>query len=417
MGYTKNTIKGISWMSGSRFVFRGFSFVKIFILARFLTPMQFGLFGIASLLLALLETITETGINIVLIQSKADLKDYINAAWVVSIIRGLLISIFIILLTPLMVIFFRTPDALGILLFISIVPFVRGFINPSEVKFQKDLNFNLQFWFTSGLNLIDTAVAVFVIFLTHSVYSIVWGMLISALFEVFLSLTFIKPRPRFAIEKSYFKEIFHKGIWVTGYTIFNYFAENLDNVVVGRLLGATSLGLYQMAYKISILPLTEISDVVSSVAFPVYTKITHDTKRLSKAFLKTVILVFFGASFLGFIIFFFPEQIIRIFLGNQWLSIIPVLKILIIYGVLRTVAGPSSALFLSLSKQKIVSFTVFIRFLTLAIAVVPFVHYYGIVGAGYAQVISVIVEIPLITLFVVLVFINYKKGKALKGSL
>lgn len=411
MGYTKNTIKGISWMSASRFIFRGFSFIKIFFLARFLTPTQFGLFGIASLLLSLLETLTETGINIVLIQSKTDLKDFINAAWVVSIIRGVLISILIISLTPLIVFFFRAPDATGIILFISIVPFIRGFINPSEVKFQKELNFNLQFWFTSGLYLIDTVVAVFVIFLTHSVFSIVWGMLISALFEVLLSLIFIKPRPRFAIEKSYFKEIFHKGIWVTSYTVFNYFAENLDNMVVGRLLGATSLGLYQMAYKISILPLTEISDVVSSVAFPVYTKITHDATRLNKAFLRTIILVFSGASILGFVIFFFPEQIIRIFLGNQWLSIIPVLKILIVYGVLRTVTGPTSALFLSLSKQKIISFTVFMRFLSLAIAIVPLVHFYGLVGAGYAQVISVVVEIPLTVLFVILIFIKYKKGK------
>jgi O-antigen/teichoic acid export membrane protein len=399
MGYTRNTIKGISWMSGIRFVTRVLSFLKIAVLARVLSPTQFGLFGIASLLLSLLETLTETGINIVLIQSKADLNDYINAAWVVSILRGIIITIFIILLSPLIVLFFHTPDALGIILFISLVPFVRGFINPSEVKFQKDLNFHLQFWFQSGLFLIDAITAITIVLLTHSINSLVWGMLISALVEVILSLAFIKPRPRFAIEKGYFKEIFHKGIWVTGYTIFNYFAENLDNVVVGRLLGATSLGLYQMAYKISILPLTEVSDVVSSVAFPVYTKITGDGNRLQKAFFKTIILVFFGSAFLGMIIFFFPEQIIRILLGEKWLSIIPVLKVLIIYGVLRTLAGPVSALLLSLSKQKSVSIMVFVRFITLAIFIYPLVKSFGLVGAGYAQLISVIIELPIMSNF------------------
>jgi len=409
MGYTKQAFKGISWMSGSRFVARALSFIKIFILARFLTPMQFGLFGIASLLLSLLETLTETGINIVLIQTKADLKEYINAAWVVSIIRGVLISLLIIILTPFIALFFRTPDSVGILLFISLVPFVRGFINPSEVKFQKELNFNLQFWFTSGLYIIDAAASVTFVFLTHSVFSIVWGMLISAFFEVILSLIFIKPRPRFVIEKGYFKEILHKGIWVTGYTMFNYFAENLDNVVVGRLLGAANLGLYQMAYKISILPLTEVSDVVSSVAFPVYTKITHDTDRLKKAFLKTTVLVFLGSAILGVVIFFFPEQIIRIFLGKQWLPIIPVLKVLIIYGVLRTISGPVSALFLSLNKQKYVSETVFVRFLALAIGIVPLVHMFGLIGAGYTQVISVIVELPLMLFFIIHIFKKHTK--------
>ena len=165
---------------------------------------------------------------------------------------------------------------------------------------------------------------------------------------------------------------------------------------MGRILGATDLGLYQMAYKISILPLTEISNVVSSVAFPVYTKISGDTKRLKKGFMKTVVLVFLGAFLLGAIIFFFPEQIVRLLLGDQWLTIIPVLKVLIIYGVLRTISGPASALFLSLNKQKFVSGMVFLRFISLAVFIYPFVIAFGLVGAGYAQLLSVIVETPLL---------------------
>ncbi|HXT83609.1 MAG TPA: oligosaccharide flippase family protein, partial [Verrucomicrobiae bacterium] len=245
-----------------------------------------------------------------------------------------------------------------------------------------------------------------IVILTHSVFSIVWGMLISAVLEVILSMVFIKPRPKFAIEKNYFKEIFHRGIWVTGYTVFNYFSENLDNVVVGRFLGATDLGLYQMAYKIAILPLTEVSDVVSSVVFPIFTKITNDTTRLKKAFYKSVALVFFGSAFLGLIVFFFPEVIITILLGKQWLTIVPVLKILIIYGVLRTLSGPTSAIFLSLSKQKYVSSMIFFRFITLAIFIYPLVIFFGLVGAGYAQLLSVFIELPVMVYIFISIFKN-----------
>lgn len=409
MGYTKNTIKGISWMSGDRLVFRSFTFLKIIVLARVLSPLQVGIFGIASLILSLLETLTETGINIVLIQAKTDMTEYINSAWVVSIIRGTLIALVIIITAPLISLFFKTPGSLGIILFISLVPFIRGFINPAEVKFQKDLRFHLQFWFDSGLNLIDAIVSITLLLITHSVYSLVWSMLASATAEVFISWAFITPRPKFAIDKGYFKEIFQKGIWITGYTMFNYFAENLDNVVVGRLLGASSLGLYQMAYKIAILPLTEISDVISSVAFPVYTKITQDTNRLKNAFLKTTVLVFLGSLLMGFVIFYFPQEIIGIVLGKKWLPIVPVLKVLIIYGVLRTLSGPVSALFLSLGKQKIVSGTVFLRFVTLAAGIVPFVSIYGLTGAGYAQVISASIELPLMLFFIITIFKKHAK--------
>lgn len=384
-------------MSASRFVARGLAFLKIVVLARVLSPLQFGIFGIASLMLSLLETLTETGINIVLIQSRRDLSEYINSAWVVSIIRGLIIAVLIIISAPFIASFFHTPEALGILLFISLVPFVRGFINPAEVKFQKELTFHLQFWFTSGLFLIDAITAIIFVLLTHSVYSLVWGMLISALCEVILSFALIKPRPKFAIEKIYFKEIFHKGIWVTTYTIFNYIAENADNAVVGRVMGATSLGFYQMAYKLSILPMTEVSNVVSSVAFPVYARIGEDGKRLQKAFLKTLALVFFGSAILGLVIFAFPGFVISVLLGDKWLSIIPVLQVLIIYSVLRTWEGPVSAVFLALERQKYVTAMVFIRFVLLILTIYPFVKMFGLVGAGYAQLFSVVITLPVIS--------------------
>jgi O-antigen/teichoic acid export membrane protein len=408
MGYTKNTIKGISWMSGTRFVSRTLAFLKVAVLARVLSPTQFGLFGIASLLLSLLETLTETGINIVLIQSKTDINEYINAAWVVSILRGIIIALLIIVLSPLIALFFRAPDAIGIILFISLVPLVRGFVNPSEVKFQKELNFHLQFWFQSGLFIVDALVSVIVVLITHSVYSLAWGMLSSAMIEVILSLAFINPKPRFAIDRGYFKEIFHKGIWVTSSTIFDYFAENLDNVVVGRLLGAASLGSYQMAYKISILPLTEISEVIAPVIFPVYTKISDEKKRLSKAHYKASLITILSAFSLGLVIFLFPNLIIHILLGDKWLSIAPVLQVLAIYGALRTVAGPASALFYSVGKQNYLSMTIFIRFLGLVVTIYPLVHFFGLIGAGYSQVFSVCLEIPVVLYFTNLVFRDKK---------
>src|SRR5258706_14151493 len=147
MGYTKETIKGVSLMSVGRFVTRALAFLKIAVLARVLSPAQFGIFGIATLILSLLETLTETGINIVLIQSKRDLSEYINSAWVVSILRGIVIAGLLVISAPVIASFFHTPNALGLLLFISLVPFVRGFINPPEVKFQKELRFSMQFWF------------------------------------------------------------------------------------------------------------------------------------------------------------------------------------------------------------------------------------------------------------------------------
>lgn len=407
MGYSGNVIKGVSWMSGFRIFSRAISFSKTIVLARVLTPSQFGIFGIATLVLAFLEMITETGINIILIQSKREIDEYVSSAWVVSIIRGVFISFCIVLSAPLIASFFNTPNATNILLFISVIPLIRGFINPAEVKLQKDLKFHYEFWFRSSIFTFDAIVAVILVVVTYSVYSLVWGLIAGALLEVALSFVLIKPLPRLSIRRDYFSEIFHKGKWITAYGFFNYIAQEGDNVTVGKVMGAASLGIYEMAYNISTLPISEITDVVGKVVFPVYAKIADDKERLKSAFIKSTLAIAALTASLGAVLFSFPNQLVLIVLGAKWLPAVPVLRILVVYGVLRAISGSASALFLGAEKQKYVTNMTFLRFAGLAITIYPLVQAYGLVGAGYSALISVIVEIPIITYYVF---------KVLKGS-
>ncbi|MEK7470665.1 MAG: oligosaccharide flippase family protein, partial [Patescibacteria group bacterium] len=149
MGYFKETLSGLGWMSTLRVIVRGLAIVKIAILARILLPSQFGTYGIALLVLGLLEMLTETGINVFLIQEKDTLEEYLDSAWVVSILRGILISIVILISVPFVVWFFGSPQVSSLLYLIAGVGFIRGFINPMAVKFQKSLEFKKEFSFQS----------------------------------------------------------------------------------------------------------------------------------------------------------------------------------------------------------------------------------------------------------------------------
>ena len=142
MGYLKDTIKGFSWLLGFRGFSRLMTFLRTAILARILLPSQFGVYGVAVLVLAFLEIITETGINVFLVQLKKEIDEYLDTAWIISIFRGLIVSLLIIFTTPFIVSFFKVPDAQPLLYLVSLVAVIRGFINPSIVKFQKHLEFN-----------------------------------------------------------------------------------------------------------------------------------------------------------------------------------------------------------------------------------------------------------------------------------
>lgn len=394
MGYFRDALKGMSWMGGLRVSVRGITFLKLAILARLLTPTQFGLFGIATLVLAFLEIFTETGINIFLIQENEDLKKYVNTSWVVSIARGTLMSLILLVASSLISSFFHAPDSYRLILLISLVPFVRGFINPSIVKFQKELLFNKEFYLRFAIYFLDAFVAIVVALVTKSAISLVWGMLAGALLEVALSHLIIKPRPKLDFDKKKLLKVVNRGKWVTAAGIFDYLFENVDDIVVGRILNAGNLGLYQMAYKISSIPITEVADVVKKVTFPVYVKIAGDTERLKRAYLKTIFFVGVVALFSGILLYLFADVFVKVVLGPNWLAIVPAIKVLSFFGVVRALLEATYPFFLSVKKQEYITAITFIGIIALSVTIYPLVKSFGIVGAGISALIGALVTLP-----------------------
>jgi len=392
----KDFIKGVSWLGALRGVGRSLSFVKTAILARILSPASFGVFGIASIVLEMLEVLTETGVNIFLVQEKDNVDKYISTSWVVSMIRGIIISILIILLAPFISSFFKSADTLSLIYIISAVPFIRGFINPSVVKFQKEMSFNKEFFYSSFLFVIEASVSISLSIITRSPIALIWGMVASAIVEVILSFIVVTPRPKLNLDSLLSKEIISRGKWVTGAGIFNYFFLHGDDIVVGRLLGQTSLGLYQVAYRISILPITEVADIFGRVAFPAYVKHGEDKERLKKSFFKIVLGIAAIVIPFGIVLFIFTKEIVLIVLGSKWLEVVPVLKILIVYGVVKAIIHPAYAFFLAFKKQQYVTFVTFAGIVGLFGSIFPLVAKYGINGAGMAALVGTLVSIPVI---------------------
>lgn len=407
MGYFKTAAIGISWVSAFRASSRIITFIRVIILARLLSPEQFGVFGIASLVLALLEVITETGINIFLIQEKKDIKFYVNDAWLVSIIRGILISIIIVVSSPFVVMFFNAPDAQRLLLLISVVPLVRGFINPAIVRYQKELLFDKDFFLRLTVFGFDSTIAIILAIITRDASSFAWGLIAGSVLEVAMSFILIKPTPVFSFNRKNIARIFSKGKWVTLFIIFDYFAKQGDSVIVGKILGVAPLGIYQMGYKISTLPISEVSDVVNKVIFPVYSKIGADKDRLKRAFIKTMATIAFLVFLFGGFIFFLPKETVTFALGEKWVGVVSILKILVFYGIFRAIIGTTASLFLALGKQNYFAAMTILRFAILAITIIPLTLLYGIVGASFSALLSVIIELPLTAYLIFIVL--YKR--------
>ncbi len=395
MSYFRETVKGISWIGGLRIALRGITFVKTIIIARILNPAQFGTFGVASLVLTFVETITETGINTILIQED-NIDEFKPTARVISVLRGLIISIVIFLSAGFISNFFHSPESKDLIFMIGFVPLIRGFINPSIIHFKKDLKFHKEFFYRSSIFLVESTVSAILVIIFKDPLALVWGLIVSAIYEVVVSYILASPKLALAYNHEVAKKIVSRGKWITLSGIFDYAFYYGDNIVVGRTLGTHALGIYDMAYRFSLLPITEISDVVAQVTFPVFTKISHDSRRLMKAYIKSTSVIACITIPFGLILILFPTQLVNLILGEKWIEVAGVLRILAVFGIIRSLTNPCGAVFYSLKKQNYVTIITFVGAATLLITILPLIKEFGLNGAAMAAVVASIAQVPFV---------------------
>lgn len=411
MGYAKVAIKGFSWLTLFRVITRAISFGKTIVLARFINPSQFGVFGIVMLVLSFVEVITETGVNVFLIQEKHNVDKYINSAWVVSILRGTIIAAVMIISSPFVADFFNSPEAQQLIVIASIIPFLRGFINPSVVKFQKELKFLQEAYYRVSLLVVEIVATIILLFIYPQTISLILGIIVGVVCELILSFIIVNPRPRLEFNKEYLKLIINNGKWITGTVILNYGYERGDNILVGRMLSSYSLGIYDMAYRIAMVPLTEIGDMMTRVVFPVYVLISDSYERFKRAFFRTLIVTCLLVIPIGAVFFFFTEAIVLLVLGEKWIEVVPVLQVLSLLGVIKAIMNCALSMLLSVKMQKQITLITLIGVTGMFSTIVPLIMKYGILGAAYAATFGYLITTPFVIYFCARAFDKVKHKK------
>jgi PST family polysaccharide transporter/lipopolysaccharide exporter len=395
MGYSGKAVKSLGWAGFLQIALKGISFVKFVIIVRFLIPAELGIFGVALITTGFFDALTETGVASYLIQADDKENEYISSAWIMSIARGFILSLLTLIAAYPVSIFFNNKDILYIVLVASLIPLADGFINPSEIKFQKNLKFNKEFYYRSSIAVFDFLVASVLVIVYRNALALVVALLFSTLFQVALSLIVIKPRPHFIFEKSKIIDIFHFGKWITLISSSNYFVEQLDGIVVGKLLGLGSLGIYELAQKFSLQLMIDGGNVFSKITFPLFALIKNDDLRTVRALKRILLLALLVFGTLTLFLVVFSKEVLLIFAGTKWLSADIPLKIFSIVGLITVLMAIVTSLFLAKARQDITAKMIFARLVILAVIIVPASSHFGIIGTSSASLISYILVLPI----------------------
>ncbi|MCD6384439.1 lipopolysaccharide biosynthesis protein [Candidatus Sumerlaeota bacterium] len=370
---------------------RSLGLIRLVILARFLAPNDFGLMGVALLTLGTIDTFSQPGFRQALVQKKQNVEEYLNSAWTALIVRGLVLACVLVFVAPLAAEFFDAPKAVLIIRVIALGVLFQAFTNIGVVFFQKELEFNKQFIFQLTGVLADFVVAVSLAILTRSVWALVFGLLAGHFTRMVVSYIIHPFRPRIEFNLQKISELFGFGKWVLGSSILIFLITQGDSIVVGKLVGVVALGLYQMAYRLSNMPATEITHIISQVSFPAYSKLQDDISRLRDAYLKVLSVVAFLTIPLATSIIILGEEFTLIFMGEKWEAMVSVLQLLALAGLFRSVAATAGPVFYAIGKPKLDTSWQIIRLLCMAILLLPFVKLWGVIGAALAVVISIFV--------------------------
>ena len=353
MSLKRKTIKGLFWSSLAQ-GWRQFSQVIILaILARLLTPEDFGLLAMATVFTEFSKFFGEMGIGYALIQ-KQDIRDehYNSAFWLIFFI-GFFLAWVLILGSKYISYFYKEPRLRLILQVISINFILGSIITVHQAILVRKMEFKKLAIRDITATVISGISGIFLAFIGYGVWSLVYQLLIFNVLNIVLLWKFVQWRPQLRFSIIHIKDIFNFTANLTGFNIINYFSRNIDKLLIGKLLGSEALGLYSLAYKLMLYPLQNISAVIGKVLFPAFSKIQNKLEKVRKAYLKMTEAISLITFPMMVALFAMAPEFINIFLGTRWVAMTTVLRIFCICGIFQAIAKNTGTIYLSQGRPDI----------------------------------------------------------------
>lgn len=398
MGYTKNAVSGFSWQVLLKIAIAAITLVKIFFLARLLDPTAFGLFSLISIALGVSEATTQTGVNVTIVQSKRTMQYFVDTAWVIAIIRGLVIGSLMVVLGWIMSIFYNQPELFLLIGLASLVPVIKGFINPSIVLMQKELNFFADSGYRFSLVVIEGVLAIVLALVLKSVLAMILALVGAAVLEVIISFIFFSIKPQFHYVRSSGELIFRNAKWLSFSSLFSYLHENLDNVMIGKLTSTAALGVYHNAYGLGHKVNYDFIKSANHSTFPIFTKLASEPQRALNAFLKSTGAMMTLAFLASVPLFLFPGFFVQLILGEKWLEAVPLIRWMVMAGFLQGLTSLMYNFLIATKSYLIMNLHLAITVILMVLLLLILAPSSGLLGAVVAIFVSRLVTLPIIIL-------------------
>lgn len=275
---------------------RGLRFVRNMILARILAPNEFGLMAIVMVWPAVFEAFSQIGVKHSVVQNKRGAeREYLNVAWWVQGIEGLVLFAIGVLTAPLMSSVYGKPELLNLLRVAFLAILFRGFISPRMSVLWKEYKYGKLVLLSMGSGVISTFITIGLAFMIRSVWALVIGFVSDAAILCVLSYAFVPFIPRLGADRERLSELMSFFMGLFGSPILLVIANKSDIVVLGRMVTEDRLGKYSLAVFLANLPVILFDRIIRPVLLPAFSEKQDEKSTLCRALLE----ISRGAGILG----------------------------------------------------------------------------------------------------------------------
>lgn len=328
------------------------SLVVTGILSRLLPTEDFGTVAIATVIIAFFSIFSDLGIAPAIIQKQdLDKKDLSNI-FSFTLWSGIVLSLLFFFSSSYVSHFYNNQALTIICQLLSINLFFATLNIVPNALLIKAKRFRFIAFRTLIVQIICGSISVFAAFGGWGIYALLINPICSSVILFVINFKQYPQIPRLTLGTTSIKKIFSFSAYQFLFNVINYFSRNLDNLLIGKFMGMSPLAYYEKSYRLMMLPLQNITHIISPVMHPIFAEHQNDLPFIAKSYEKIVRLLAFIGFPLAAILFFCSKELIVIIFGNQWLPSVPIFQILSLSVGIQIILSTSGSIFQAANSTK-----------------------------------------------------------------
>jgi O-antigen/teichoic acid export membrane protein len=346
-------IASVKWSALTEVVSRAVTPITFVILARILTPQDFGIIAIAQIAISFCYLFWDAGLQKALIQTREPLEKAANVVFWINLALGLAIYAVLFATAPLLATFFVSPAACAVLRVLGLQIVIGSLSTVQEGLFLRDFNFKLLFWARLATAALPALVSIPLAYFGYGV----WAIVISSLVGIFINLIILwvrSPwRPQFCFDTGIARKMTHFGSWIVVDSLIGWFISQGDAVVVGRFLGIRDLGLYRTSRNIIAVIFALTLNPIYPMLYPAFSALHGDKEAFRSVLHKTNRIIMSLTLPIGAGIMCIATPLVAVVLGEKWRGIETVLSIMSLQMALGWLVGANPEIYRAMGRPDV----------------------------------------------------------------